>query len=87
MSYKYLGPSDNFVMEDKPGAKVYHRGDTVPLNKEQMESLVRNGHYFEGVTVAPTTNLAEAVVIPDEGASSGIMGGEVPEVVPTKKDK
>jgi hypothetical protein len=86
MAYKYLGPADNFVMEDKPGAKVYHRGDTVPLNKAQMEIMVRNGHHFEGVTVAPTTNLAEAIVVPDEGAEV-VMGGEVPEVVQSKKDK
>lgn len=64
MPYRYGGPARNFVYKDK----VYHKGDTVPVNKDEAVALARGSgrHRFIGIDTDNVDNLPPGPSVIDQ---------------------
>lgn len=65
---KYLGPSDVFIVGEKP----YKQGDNIPLSKELQQHHERFGHRFE--------NTPEAAPIAPTVTSEPVLGAHPSDV-------
>lgn len=78
MGYKYLGPSDVFIFDDK----AYKQGDEIPISQALARHHVINGHRFEEVPEETPALAPVAVAAEPKGDQ-----GEVLDVAEPRRGK